>query len=102
MKLKIAWIGKTKEPAIQALTDDYVKRLNHYAEVEAAPVKDESALLRFYWTAQASSFVPKSWRSFCENIRNGTHCRCCSRSARRTGSRMKPARPLGWCSHYPK
>ena len=47
MKLKIAWIGKTKEPAIQALTDDYVKRLNHYAEVEAAPVKDESALLRF-------------------------------------------------------
>jgi 23S rRNA (pseudouridine1915-N3)-methyltransferase len=47
MKLKIAWIGKTKGPAIQALTDDYVKRLNHYAEVEAAPVKDESTLLRF-------------------------------------------------------
>ena len=47
MKLKIAWIGKTKEPAIQALTDDYVKRLHHYAEVDAAPVKDESALLKF-------------------------------------------------------
>jgi 23S rRNA (pseudouridine1915-N3)-methyltransferase len=47
MKLKIAWIGKTKEPAIQALTDDYVKRLSHYAEVKAAPVKDEPVLLKF-------------------------------------------------------
>jgi 23S rRNA (pseudouridine1915-N3)-methyltransferase len=47
MKLKIAWIGKTKEPAIQALTDDYVKRLFQYADVEAAPLKDESALLKF-------------------------------------------------------
>ena len=46
MKLKIAWIGKTKEPAIQALTDDYVKRLSHYLDVEAAQVKDESALLK--------------------------------------------------------
>ncbi len=46
IKLKIAWIGKTKEPAIQALTDDYVKRLSHYVDVEAAQVKDESALLK--------------------------------------------------------
>ena len=47
MKLKVAWIGKTKEPAIQALTDDYVKRLSHYADVEAVAVRDESALLKF-------------------------------------------------------
>ena len=47
MKLKIAWIGKTKGPAIQALTDDYVKRLSQYADVQAAPVKDESAMLKF-------------------------------------------------------
>jgi len=47
MKLKVVWIGKTKEPAIQALTDDYVKRLSHYADVEAVAVKDESALLKF-------------------------------------------------------
>jgi 23S rRNA (pseudouridine1915-N3)-methyltransferase len=47
MKLKVAWIGKTKEPAIQALTDDYVKRLSHYADVETGAVKDESALLKF-------------------------------------------------------
>lgn len=45
VKLKIAWIGKTKEPAIQALTDDYLKRLNRYAEVDGFTLKDESALL---------------------------------------------------------
>lgn len=46
MKLKIAWIGKTKEPAIQTLTDDYLKRLKRYAEVDAVALKDESALLK--------------------------------------------------------
>ena len=46
MKLKVAWIGKTKEPAIQALTDEYLKRLTHYAEAEGISVKDESALLK--------------------------------------------------------
>ena len=45
MKLKVAWIGKTKEPAIQALTDEYVKRLNRYAEAESVSLKDEAALL---------------------------------------------------------
>jgi hypothetical protein len=34
VKLKIAWIGKTKSPAIQALTDEYLIRLSHYAETE--------------------------------------------------------------------
>jgi 23S rRNA (pseudouridine1915-N3)-methyltransferase len=46
MKLKVVWIGKTKEPAIQALTDEYVKRLSHYADVEAVQMKDESAMLK--------------------------------------------------------
>jgi 23S rRNA (pseudouridine1915-N3)-methyltransferase len=46
VKLKVAWIGKTKEPAIQTLTDDYLERLRRYAEVDAASLKDESALLR--------------------------------------------------------
>lgn len=47
MKLKIAWIGKTKDPAIQALTADYLKRLNYYAEVEALSLASESALLKY-------------------------------------------------------
>jgi 23S rRNA (pseudouridine1915-N3)-methyltransferase len=45
MKIKIAWIGKTKEPAMQSLTDEYLKRIGHYAEVSSAVVKDEVALL---------------------------------------------------------
>jgi 23S rRNA (pseudouridine1915-N3)-methyltransferase len=46
VKLKIAWIGKTRDSAIQALTDEYVKRLGRYAEVEGIAVKDESTLVR--------------------------------------------------------
>jgi len=46
MKLKIAWIGKTKEPAIQALAEEYLERLGRYAEIEGVSLKDETALLR--------------------------------------------------------
>jgi len=45
MKIKVAWIGKTKEPAIQVLTDDYLKRLSRYADVAGLALKDEAALL---------------------------------------------------------
>ncbi len=45
MKIKVAWIGKTKEPAIQALTDEYLKRISRYAEVAGLPLKDEAAIL---------------------------------------------------------
>jgi 23S rRNA (pseudouridine1915-N3)-methyltransferase len=47
MKLTVAWIGKTKQAAIQSLTDEYLKRLSHYAEVEGKALKDEAALLAF-------------------------------------------------------
>ena len=46
MKIRIAWIGKTKESAIQAITDEYLRRLGHYAEVEGVALKDEAALLK--------------------------------------------------------
>jgi 23S rRNA (pseudouridine1915-N3)-methyltransferase len=45
VKIKVAWIGKTKEPAIQALTDEYLKRISRYAEVAAVVLKDEAAVL---------------------------------------------------------
>jgi len=44
MRIKVAWIGKTKEPAIQALTDEYLKRISRYAEVAGVAVKDEAAI----------------------------------------------------------
>jgi len=46
VKLTITWIGKTKNPAIQSLTDDYLKRLKQYAEVEGVTLKDEAGLLK--------------------------------------------------------
>jgi 23S rRNA (pseudouridine1915-N3)-methyltransferase len=46
VKIKVVWIGKTKSPAIQALTDEYLKRLSHYAETEGVALKDEAALLK--------------------------------------------------------
>jgi len=46
VKLKIAWIGKTKDPAIQSLTTEYLRRIQRYADVEGVPLRDESALLK--------------------------------------------------------
>ena len=45
MKIKVAWIGKTKEPAIEALTEEYLKRMSRYAEVAGLALKDEAAIL---------------------------------------------------------
>jgi len=46
MKIKIAWIGKTKETAIQALTEEYLKRISRYVPVEGVALRDEAALLQ--------------------------------------------------------
>ncbi|SPF47421.1 Ribosomal RNA large subunit methyltransferase H [Candidatus Sulfotelmatobacter kueseliae] len=46
MKIKIAWIGKTKEPPIQALADEYLKRISRYVPVEGVALRDEAALLQ--------------------------------------------------------
>jgi 23S rRNA (pseudouridine1915-N3)-methyltransferase len=45
MKIKVTWIGKTKEPALQALTDDYLKRISRYSEVSGLVLKEEAAIL---------------------------------------------------------
>ena len=45
MKIKIAWIGKTKEPAIAALTEEYLKRISRYVTVEGVALRDVAGLL---------------------------------------------------------
>jgi 23S rRNA (pseudouridine1915-N3)-methyltransferase len=45
VKIKIAWIGKTKEAAIESLTTEYLKRLTRYAQVEGVALRDQAALL---------------------------------------------------------
>lgn len=46
VKLKIAWIGKTKEAAIESLTENYLVRISHYAQMESVVLKDEAQLLK--------------------------------------------------------
>jgi 23S rRNA (pseudouridine1915-N3)-methyltransferase len=45
VKIRVAWIGKTKEPAIQALTEEYSKRISRYTPFETAVLRNEPALL---------------------------------------------------------
>ena len=45
MKIKVAWIGKTREPAIDALTNEYLKRISRYADTAGVALKDEAAIV---------------------------------------------------------
>jgi 23S rRNA (pseudouridine1915-N3)-methyltransferase len=45
VKLTIAWIGKTKEPAIASLSGEYLERISRYVQVEGVQLRDESDLL---------------------------------------------------------
>ena len=44
-KIKVAWIGKTKQAAMQALADEYLKRLSRFTPVESVALGNEAALL---------------------------------------------------------
>jgi 23S rRNA (pseudouridine1915-N3)-methyltransferase len=46
VKLKLAWIGKTRDKHIQALTDHYLTRISRFAGLDAHELASESALLR--------------------------------------------------------
>ncbi len=46
MKLRIAWIGRTRSSPIQSLTAEYLKRLSRYAACEALELLSEAALLK--------------------------------------------------------
>ena len=46
MKLQIAWIGKTKEPAIQMLSAEYLKRISRYVQTDSHELAAEPALLK--------------------------------------------------------
>ena len=50
MKIKIAWIGKTKEAAITSLTEEYLKRISRYVPVDGVTVRDEADLLAKFGT----------------------------------------------------
>jgi len=55
VKLKVAWVGKTKEKAIQSLTAEYLKRISRYVACESVEGSSESGLLS---SLKRSSRVP--------------------------------------------
>jgi len=55
VKIKIVWIGKTKEPAIAALTEEYLKRIARYAPVEGITARDEADLLAKFGSEKAAA-----------------------------------------------
>ena len=44
--MQIAWIGKTKEPAIQSLSAEYLKRISRYVQTDSHELSAESTLLK--------------------------------------------------------
>ena len=46
MKLKLAWIGRTRNSAIQDLRDEYLKRTGRYIPIEGQEFASEEALLK--------------------------------------------------------
>jgi 23S rRNA (pseudouridine1915-N3)-methyltransferase len=46
VKLQIAWVGKTKEAAIQSLTAEYLKRISRHVPSESHELPAEAALLK--------------------------------------------------------
>jgi 23S rRNA (pseudouridine1915-N3)-methyltransferase len=46
VKLRVAWLGKTKEPAIQLLSADYLERLARYVPTESVELANQAALLK--------------------------------------------------------
>ena len=47
VQIKVGWIGKTKHPAIQSLTTEYLDRLGHFVDVEGMVLSGEAHLLKF-------------------------------------------------------
>jgi len=60
LKIRIAWIGKTKDPALQALTKEYLQRISRYAPIEGIVLRDEPALLEICGRAPSAKSSEKS------------------------------------------
>jgi 23S rRNA (pseudouridine1915-N3)-methyltransferase len=60
MKIRVAWVGKTKEPAIRTLTDEYLKRISRYAEVASTEVRDETGIVELAAGKRGSAKSPQS------------------------------------------
>jgi 23S rRNA (pseudouridine1915-N3)-methyltransferase len=65
MRLRIVWIGKTKNPHISKLSTDYAGRIKHFLPLEIAEVKEQKLLSSLEATDRVVVLDPKgkSWTS---------------------------------------
>ena len=65
MKLRIVWVGKTKNPQQAKLCEDYIGRIRHFLRLEIAQVKDAKLLAALDSSDRVVVLDPKgkSWTS---------------------------------------
>ena len=65
MKLRVVWVGKTKNPPLAKLCDDYSSRIRHFLPLEIADVKQAKLLAALDDSDRVVVLDPKgkSWTS---------------------------------------
>ena len=65
MKLRIVWVGKTKNPQQAKLCEDYIGRIRHFLRLEIAEVKEAKLLAELDSSDRVVALDPKgkSWTS---------------------------------------
>ena len=65
MKLRVVWVGKTKNPQQAKLCEDYIGRIRHFLRLEIAEVKDAKLLAALDSSDRVVVLDPKgkSWTS---------------------------------------
>lgn len=65
MKLRIVWVGKTKNPQHAKLCEDYIGRIRHFLRLEIAEVKEAKLLVELDSSDRVVALDPKgkSWTS---------------------------------------
>jgi 23S rRNA (pseudouridine1915-N3)-methyltransferase len=65
MKLRVVWVGKTKNPQMAKLCADYVERIRHFLPMEIAEVKEPKLLASLDASDRVVVLDPKgkSWTS---------------------------------------
>lgn len=46
MRIRLLMLGKTRRPEMQALLNDYVKRIGHHQPIEITEIRDEAAAIK--------------------------------------------------------
>jgi 23S rRNA (pseudouridine1915-N3)-methyltransferase len=65
LKLRIVWVGKTKNPQQAKLCEDYIGRIRHFLRLEIAEVKESKLLAELDSSDRVVALDPKgkSWTS---------------------------------------